>query len=104
VDLLLRERVCAIEFDEAGPGNDLETHEIPRSFLEEDYLLPAARTDGLHQTSFCGELFLERPGDGRERRGDQDGVVGGVLGETLCPVALDYLGVRHAEPGEVLSR
>jgi hypothetical protein len=27
-----------------------------------------------------------------------------VLGETLCPVTLDYLGVRHTEPGEVLSR
>jgi hypothetical protein len=93
-----------MEFDEAGLGNDLEAHEIPGSFLEEDHLFPAARTYGLHQASPCGELFLERLRDGRERRGDQDGVVGGVLGETLCPVALDYLGVRHAEPGEVLSR
>lgn len=47
-----------MEFDEAGPGNDLEAHEIPRSFLEEDHLLPAARTYGLHQASTCGELFL----------------------------------------------
>jgi hypothetical protein len=47
-----------MEFDEAGPGNDLEAHEIPRSFLEEDHLLPAARTYRLHQASTCGELFL----------------------------------------------
>jgi hypothetical protein len=55
-----------MEFDEAGPGNDLQAHEIPRSFLEEDHLLPAARTYGLHQTSPRGELFLEWPGDGRD--------------------------------------
>lgn len=94
----------AVEPDEAGAGDDAEACEAPGSLLEEDHLLRTSRTHGLHQTSPRGELLPEGPGDGGKRRGDHDGVVGGVLGEAIRTVVLDYLGVRHAEPGEILLR
>src|SRR5215218_2477613 len=79
VGLLFRERVRPAQLDEVGPGDDPEALEAPVSLLEEDHFLPAARAYGLHQTPSRGELILERPGYGRERRRDQDGIVGGVL-------------------------
>jgi hypothetical protein len=78
--LLLRERVRAIEPDEAGPGNSAAPDEPSSLLLEEDYLLSAAMAHRLHQATFRCELFHERPGDRWERRGDQDGVVRSVLG------------------------
>jgi hypothetical protein len=40
--LLLRERVRAMEPDEAGPGDSAAPHKPSSAFLEEDHLLSAA--------------------------------------------------------------
>ena len=78
--LLLRERVRAVEPDEAGPGYSAATHKPSSVLPEENHLLSAAMANRLYQASSRSELFLERPGDRWERRGDQDGVVRSVLG------------------------
>ena len=78
--LLIRERVRAVEPDEAGPGDSATLHEPSSAPLEEDHLLSAAWAYRLHQAPSRSELLFKRPRDGRERRGDQDGVVRSVLG------------------------
>ena len=78
--LLLRERVRAVEPDEAGPGDSTAPHKLPSVLLEEDHLLTTAVAHRLYQAPSRSELLLEWPGDRWERRGDQDGVVRSVLG------------------------
>ena len=78
--LLLQERVRTVEPDEASLGDCAAPREPSSALLEEDHLLPAARTYRLHQAPSRSELGLKRPRDGRECRGDQDGVVRSVLG------------------------
>ena len=78
--LLLRERVRAVEPDEADPGDSAAPHEPSSALLEEDYLFSATWAYRLHQAPSRSELLLKRPRDGREGRGDQDGVVRSVLG------------------------
>ena len=78
--LLLRERVRAVEPDEACPGYSAAPHEPLSTLLEEDHILSATWAYRLHQSPSRSELLLKRPRDGRESRGDQDGVVRSVLG------------------------
>src|SRR5829696_4184848 len=78
--LLLRERVFAVESDEACPGYSAAPHEPLGTLLEEDYLLSATWAYRLHQSPSHSELLLKRSRDGRESRGDQRGVVRSVLG------------------------
>jgi hypothetical protein len=77
--LLLRERVLAVEPDEACPGYSAAPHEPLSTLLEEDHLLSATWAYRLHQSPSRSELLLKRPRDGRESRGDQGGVVRSVL-------------------------
>ena len=78
--LLLRERMPAVEPDEACPGYGEAPHEPSRVLLEDDHLLPAPWAYRLHQSPSHSELLLKRSRDGRESRGDQGGVVRSVLG------------------------
>ena len=78
--LLLRERVRAVEPDEACPGNSAAPYESSSALLEEDHLFPAAWAYRLHQSPSRSELLLKRSRDGLESRRDQDGVVRSVLG------------------------
>ena len=76
---LLRERVRAVEPDEAGPDDSAAPHESSSALLDEDYLISAAWTYRLQQAPSRSELLLKRPRDGGERLCDQDGVVRSVL-------------------------
>ena len=78
--LLLRERVLAVEPDEACPGYSAAPHEPLSTLLEEDHLLSATWAYRLHQSPSHSELLLKRSRDGRKSRGDQGGVVRSVLG------------------------
>ena len=78
--LLFRECVRAVEPDEAGLADSTAPHEPLSALLEEDHLLSAAWSYRLHQAPSRSELLLKRPRDGREGRGDQNGVVRSVLG------------------------
>jgi hypothetical protein len=72
--------------------------------LEQHHLLAAARPDRLCQAAADPELGCQRRGDLRERGGDQDGVVGGTLGQSAAAVAGEHLRAAGAVPGQVPPR
>ena len=74
-----------------------------RPLFEQHHPLFAARAYGLDEPSAEGKLLYEGRWNPRKRCRDQDRVVRGVLGQTLCSVAHGDLDVQDAKTGQVGS-
>src|SRR6266568_4187623 len=99
-----RESVAPVQPDEPGQGEQVPPLQPGCGPLEQHHLLAAARPDWLYQAAADPELGRQRRGDLRERGGDQDGIVGGTLGQSAAAVAGEHLRVADALPGQVPPR
>src|SRR5712691_4887501 len=98
------ESVAPVQPDEPGQGERVPPLQPGCGTLEQHHLLTAARSDWLYQAAADPELGCQRRGDLPERGRDQDGIVGGTLGQPAAAVASEHLRIADALPGQVLAR